>query len=208
MWKALILAGCIVFLMYGCGSVDSGVEVFESVMLSADSKVTSLDADVIEWTILDENNDCCDYSYIESDSAEIDIRSELVSGHNLETSSTVRIESVRIDYHPIDGLTPPLASESRTLGQIIEPSGAKEIGVMIVNRVQKQQLLQELFYDPLCSPECTSRPIYRYHVKLTFHGVEAVSNRKGDFTTGLTLQVSDFFDDDECKLDPASICSP
>ena len=207
MWKALTLAGCIMFLLCGCGSVDSGIEVFESVILSADSKVTSFDSDVIKWELMDANSDCCDDADICPDSVEIDIRSELVSGHNLETSSNVRIESVRIDYYPADELTPALASQNWMLGQIIAPNEAAKIDIMIMSQGQKQQLLRELFYDPLCSPECTGQPIYRYHVKLTFHGIEAISNRKGDFTTGLTLQVSNF-GDDECKLDRDSICPP
>ncbi|MGA1874378.1 MAG: hypothetical protein ACMUIA_02090 [bacterium] len=142
----------------------------------------------------DANNDFCDDADIGPDFIEIDIRSELISGYNLKTASSVRIESVRIDYCPADDGTPALASQVLTLGKIIEPGGGKGIEIMIMSQGQKQQLLQALFYEPLCSPEYTEQPIYRYHNKLTFHGREAMSNRKGDFTN--------------CELDPDSICSP
>lgn len=207
-FKILVLISCLTLFPNGCGNQDDGVAVFETVTLSANCQVASCDSDVIEWRQQDPNSDSdyCDDAIIFPDSVSVGILSELLPKYTEGTSSDIRIESVRLDYCPADTTTPELASQTLALGKIIKPGEVNNIEVRIVSQGQKEQLLDELFYDPFCDGDPrTDEPIYRYHLQLTFKGIETMTNRKGNFVTGLNLQISNFADED-CELNPAYIC--
>ena len=148
-----------------------------------------------------DSDDLCDpnYSEVWPESVEVIIRSEVFPVNDLETSSPVRIENVRIDYMTADGLTPGLASRNEPLGQIVQPDNNVSLNIKVMGTNQKNSFLD----DPNdYASLITNNSYYTYHVNLTFSVVEIATDKTGEVATGLTIQVHDFVcaeeGDDNC----------
>jgi hypothetical protein len=205
MRKTFFLIICFILLVSSCDSPGGGAVFFETVMITAHSEITSIDADIITWKLGDPNGDSddqCDpnYSEVWPESVEVIIRSEVFPVNDLETSSPVRIENVHIDYIPADGLTPGLASRNEPLGQIVQPDNNVSLNIKVMGTNQKNGFLD----DPNdYASLITNNSYYTYYVNLTFSVVEIVTDKKDEVSTGLTIQVHDFKCvgddcDDEC----------
>lgn len=202
MRKTFFLIICFVFLMSSCDSPGGGSVFFETVEITAHCEVTSQSSDIITWKLIDPNgvfNDPCDDSLVFPDVITITIGSIVFPVIDLETASAVRIENVHIDYFPADGLTPGLASRDEPLGQIVQPDSTVSLDIMVMGTDQKNDFLN----DPNdYASLITNDFYYTYNVNLTFSLVEIATDKKGEVSTGLTIQVHDFIcaeeGDDNC----------
>jgi len=197
------------FLMNsGCGSTGGDTAYFETVEISANCEVTTLSSDIAIWEDSD-GNDICDKCKVSSDIVEVTIRSQ--SFENIAMiPSDVRIERVRIDYTPMDSITPSLASRELALGQFVKPDSDYPLNIEVIKGDQKKSF-------PLYrvrEGEIHGNKTYTYSVKLTFSGIETGTNKHQNFSTDLGLAVldrttyaseSDDFNQDEPTCDPFNI---
>lgn len=127
------------------------------------------------------------------DSVTVKINSQVLDEESLEMPSDIRIEEVIIEYIPLSREVPYLSTKKISLGQFISPDESVDIDILILDTDQKD-LFWPAFYKFCLYDEIDA---VTYKVRLTFTGVDVLTDNYETFSTSFNLMVNDYFDDEE-----------